>query len=296
MCLIVFHGSTYRVLIVIAFFRNAGIRTERVNGWSKGFTYTEGMKFTGSDPNHAWNAVYLNENWWLLDPTWGAGYVDDNKNFIQQYSEHYFLTDPKQFIYDHFPEDTNWQLLEKMVPISVYQNYVRLTKHFFRLKMKPFSHRDGVVLCDTGKLHFKFRLDKDVPVKCSGKLTEENGDPAGNNEHYIHVYSTEKTLHVLVDVPHEGNFRLKLFARDINKEIMETLPLICTYMVKCTGKLGKASSFPRQFRKWSPGFFLHSPTDGVLCNGETYKFRITLPGVTDMAVCLGKRIIFAFCF
>ena len=235
--------------------------------------------------------MYLNHNWWLLDSTWGAGYVDENKEFVTQYSEHYFLTDPRQFIYDHFPVDVNWQLLEEMVAIENFENYARVTKNFFRLKMKLFSHRESKILCDTGKLHLKFRLDKDIPVKCAGKLIEEGtADTLGNgtaDHQYTHIYSTEKTLHVLVDVPREGNFKLKLFAREIKSDVKE-LSLVCSYSVKCTGKLGRSSIFPRQFRKWGPGFFLHSPTDGALCNGETYKFRITLPNISDMAVCLGK--------
>lgn len=274
----------------------ADVQTERINGYSKGFNYVDGKRFTDTNPNHAWNAVYLDNNWWLLDATWGAGYVDENREFVGQYSEHYFLTDPRQFIYDHYPVDVNWQLLEEMIPIEQFEKYARVTKHFFRLHMKLFSHREGVIQCDTGKLHLKLRLDKDIPVKCTGKLMEEGADNLedgnGNSgdHQYTHIYSTEKTLHVLVDVPTEGDFKLKLFAREIKSDIQQ-LSLICSYSIKCTGKLGKASIFPRQFRKWGPGFYLHSPTEGILYNGETYKFRITLPNISDMAVCLGKFCI-----
>ena len=250
------------------------------------------MKISGTDPNHAWNAVYINDTWWLLDATWGAGYVDDNKNFVFQYSEHYFLTDPNQFIYDHFPENKEWQFLEHPIVMETYEGYLKLTKHFFKLNLKPVTHRNGIIDCDTGKLHIKFRLNKDIPVKCIGKLSEDNSLQEASDK-YIHVYTTEKTLHVLVDLPHEGHFRLKLFARNVKDEKDDSLPLICSYLVNCSEKLGKASQFPKQYKKWSPGFYLHSPTEGVLHLEETYKFRITLPGVKDMAVCLGKFFFLA---
>ena len=140
----------------------AGLQTERVNGWSKGYNYTDGMVFSNTNPNHAWNVVYLNDSWWLLDATWGAGYVSETKEFIKQYSEHYFLTNPEQFIYDHFPVDLNWQLLERMIPITKFENYARVTKHFFLLRMRLFSHHDSAASCDTGRLHLKFRIDKDI--------------------------------------------------------------------------------------------------------------------------------------
>ena len=57
---------------------------------------------------HAWNAVQLNNNWYLLDPTWDAGGVN--------YEKKYFLADPSLFIQNHWPQDPMWQLLT--APIS----------------------------------------------------------------------------------------------------------------------------------------------------------------------------------
>ena len=59
--------------------------------------------------NHAWNAVRIEGQWYLLDATWGAG---AQKHF----KEAYFLTPPKLFILDHLPNDPMWQLLD--CPIS----------------------------------------------------------------------------------------------------------------------------------------------------------------------------------
>jgi transglutaminase/protease-like cytokinesis protein 3 len=86
-----------------------------INGYTKMDTRligtTPGMK------NHAWNAVYLNERWHLLDATWAAGdETEYRKTWTFRFNDHYFLEDPSHFITHHFPEDPNWQLLE--VPIS----------------------------------------------------------------------------------------------------------------------------------------------------------------------------------
>jgi hypothetical protein len=65
-------------------------------------------------PNHAWNAVKLEDRWYLCDATWSAGVVNlDARHFFKRYSESYFLTPPHYFIRDHLPSDTAWALTMK---------------------------------------------------------------------------------------------------------------------------------------------------------------------------------------
>ena len=241
------------------------------------------------DTNHAWSAVYLDDSWWLLDSTWASGHVDDNKNFVKEYNDHYFMTDPKEFIYDHFPDDSAWQLINPPITMKDFEQLGQFSKHFFQLNMKPLTHSDGVIVCDNGKIHMKFKLDKNIPVKCTGKMNREGSDDDIPN--YLHIYMTDKILHVLVNLPSEGSYTMKLFARNALHENNTSLPMICSYVINCTKKLKDCSIYPKQYKKWSPGFYLHSPTQGELCVGETYRFKISLPGVIEMAICLGEYIL-----
>lgn len=52
----------------------------KLSGYSKGYGYTVGQAFEG-DSTHAWNAVYLEGRWHLLDSTWGSGNVDTSGKF-----------------------------------------------------------------------------------------------------------------------------------------------------------------------------------------------------------------------
>ncbi|MCF8243739.1 MAG: hypothetical protein K9J37_02520 [Saprospiraceae bacterium] len=66
--------------------------------------------------SHAWNAVKIDGQWRLLDATWAAGYVNPEvTKFTQRLFPGYFLTDPKWFIQNHFPDDDKWQLLEQPI-------------------------------------------------------------------------------------------------------------------------------------------------------------------------------------
>ncbi|XP_053565758.1 kyphoscoliosis peptidase-like isoform X2 [Bombina bombina] len=103
----------------------AGIQCVKIGGYSKGYNYVVGQTFSG-ETNHAWNAVYLNRKWHLVDTTWGAGFADSNSNtFSFRYNEFYFLTHPALFIEEHFPDNQNWQLLQ--VPLSLKQFEGNLT-------------------------------------------------------------------------------------------------------------------------------------------------------------------------
>ena len=62
------------------------------------------------DIGHSWNVVKINNEWKLYDPTWGAGYIKDNKKFIKKYSKKWYNVDPSVMLEDHFPFDPIWQL------------------------------------------------------------------------------------------------------------------------------------------------------------------------------------------
>lgn len=60
---------------------------------------------------HAWNAVLIDGEWFLIDTTW-----DDPTGATKPVRSTYLMTPPKLFAYDHLPEDPAWQLV--MNPIS----------------------------------------------------------------------------------------------------------------------------------------------------------------------------------
>lgn len=68
-------------------------------------------------PNHSWNAVKLNNKWYLCDPTWASGIPDPKTNqFTFKYNNGFFLANPKLFAVNHFPMESKWWLLEDEIP------------------------------------------------------------------------------------------------------------------------------------------------------------------------------------
>ena len=60
------------------------------------------------DYSHAWNAAKINKDWYLFDPTWGSGYVSNNR-FYPSFNNDYYMIEPKIFIQTHIPFDLLWQ-------------------------------------------------------------------------------------------------------------------------------------------------------------------------------------------
>jgi hypothetical protein len=81
---------------------------------------------------HSWNAVKINGRWHLVEPTWGAGSLRNNK-YVQEFNEYYFLPAHDQLIFSHFPKDTRWQLLPKTVSLKEFQSLSIVDRNLFRL-------------------------------------------------------------------------------------------------------------------------------------------------------------------
>jgi transglutaminase/protease-like cytokinesis protein 3 len=79
-----------------------------------------GVAFVNPPEGHAWNAVSIDGKWYLLDSTWGSEEGLDYKE------SEFFLSDPKDFIFDHYPNDSRWQLLEKPLTYDQFLHQMKL--------------------------------------------------------------------------------------------------------------------------------------------------------------------------
>ena len=89
--------------LFVALCKNVGINALVVKGYVK----TAGRIMPMS---HAWVAAELGGEWFLFDPTWGAGYVNDN-HFVKRFSNTFYKKYPKDLIFDHMPFDPLHQFL-----------------------------------------------------------------------------------------------------------------------------------------------------------------------------------------
>lgn len=82
---------------------------------------------------HAWCVAQINSIWYHIDPTWGSGYIQNNR-FYKQMNNFYYMTSPELLIKSHIPFDPMWELLN--YPITNQEFYegntqINKNKSFF---------------------------------------------------------------------------------------------------------------------------------------------------------------------
>ena len=112
-----------------------GLDVVVVDGYAKGYGYVGNT----TEINHAWNAVKINNKWYLLDSTWGAGNINTGQ-FNRQFNPYYFATPPSQFILDHFPVKSKWQLLENNYTKQQFDTTPKISPDFFKDGLQLVSH------------------------------------------------------------------------------------------------------------------------------------------------------------
>ena len=77
--------------------------------------------------NHSWNAVQIEGQWKLLDPTWAMGQKGINSLlFGSSYIDQFFFPEPSDFIKSHLPANPAWQLLKAPVAADRFKDATEL--------------------------------------------------------------------------------------------------------------------------------------------------------------------------
>lgn len=78
---------------------------------------------------HAWTAAKIDKKWYIFDPTWASGYVNNGK-FYKKLNNLYFKAEPATIIASHIPFDYIWQFLN--YPITneeFYEGKIQINKN-----------------------------------------------------------------------------------------------------------------------------------------------------------------------
>lgn len=104
-----------------------GIHAEKVVGHGKGVGYSAtapGQPVPPYSSGHAWNCVYMDGNWHLIDSCWGAGALQGT-TYEKRFAPMWFTSAPAEFAQRHYPEDPAYQFIpeEEGGPLS-WEDYI----------------------------------------------------------------------------------------------------------------------------------------------------------------------------
>ena len=81
--------------------QKTGIQSYIIDGYTK-------QNGKVSDLAHAWIAAKIDKKWYIFDPTWGSGYVN-NGRFYKKINNYYCKAEPAKIIASHISFDYLWQ-------------------------------------------------------------------------------------------------------------------------------------------------------------------------------------------
>ncbi|WP_255572909.1 transglutaminase domain-containing protein [Hanstruepera marina] len=171
----------------------ANLECELVHGYGR--TSTTDIDQLNA-PNHSWNAVKLNNKWYLCDPTWASGKQNaETFRFSFQYNDGYFLAEPKLFAVNHFPADAKWLLLDENPP--TFADFLNAPVIYGKAYTNLKRHNAPQFLNNTVKKHETVTFEYELlnAINCETvKLVINNG----RNNKTIRPNSTTLTNTALV--------------------------------------------------------------------------------------------------
>lgn len=300
------------VKIFEAMCAEAGVRCKNIKGFAKGDRYVPGTKFIpGESSVHAWNAVLLCGSWRLVDCTWGAGHPPGGSEGLQrqkddearrrrasatasavskadtyslsvstvsssprEINEHFFLPNPDELMYSHFPYDeveanyNRWQLMDKPISLGRFNALPHLTPAFFeyslRLDSRARSSSPLVAGGDIGPVDVNLWAWEVVRYKYKFYKDEEHDTtrrPSDKLNNYVFCfYRGRQRKHTVfrVNPPEEGAFFLKIYAKpeeELNSED-DTLDHVATLRIQAPTVPLPPSAWPRKVEPWGATNYL----------------------------------------
>ncbi|KAJ6668194.1 hypothetical protein lerEdw1_015571 [Lerista edwardsae] len=228
----------------------AGIECKKLSGYAKGHSYKIGHGF--EDTNHAWNTVYLEGRWHLLDSTWGSGTVNDTcTEFICRYNEFYFLTHPALFINDHFPKENKWQLLKETLTLQQFEYNLWYKSSFYSEGLVAASPNTSTISTDNGKATVVIESRTPALFLCNVN---------GLKEHCL-IMLQKNGMKLEVYPQQIGTHRLQIFAKSSkDRDVMYSHVL--EYSLKCSA-VDKSMCLP-QTLVHPVGPSWHTEENGIL--------------------------------
>jgi hypothetical protein len=254
-----------------------GLEAVMVPGYSKGFAPDEDR----SKPDHAWNAVKLDGQWVLLDPTWGSGHIDQSKAFVAEFSRDWFAVPPERFVATHLPAEEKWQLLSPPLSQEAFWAQPSFSNPYYDYELSLDSHPKGQITSD-GPLELRISSGKDCRLMAA--LYRQDQQLPG--DHAL-VERRGNDFTVTVVAPEAGNYRLVVFASP--PEELQAKSAVTYELTANSGSDGEV--FPKTLQTFiDQEVRLLSPRSG-LSRGRSTTLVVEAPRATKLMAVEGEQQI-----
>ncbi|KAL8580550.1 hypothetical protein ACOMHN_057993 [Nucella lapillus] len=241
----------------------AGVHCEIISGMNKSAAYEIGKKAERKSMGAQWNAVYVDGDWRFMDAFWASACVvgkktgewalvdaeggleeEEEEEVTEGTTQHrinefYFLPNPDELIWTHFPDKTEWQLLQKPVSVEVYQNhfYVRERFHILGMTKTPQSKIPCVLHTMDGEMDIEFAL---TPLNSANlrfkymlyrSRTKSDSSIDTYLDRFVLFEHREDLLRFSLRFPVRGTFKMDIYGLDVDDS--DIFDLCCSYVIEC---------------------------------------------------------------
>jgi len=180
--------------------------------------------------NHSWNAVKLNNKWYLCDATWSSGYMNENYAFVKDYNDGYFLTNPILFSKNHFPIQKEWLLNVETTSLAFVESPIIYGETFKYKIITMTPSKMNLKVLKNQEVGFKFKALKNIPKNKVSLIYY-----LGNTEYSFNIYNFKDEKGI---VTFKNKFKQKGFY-DVHLKIEDDI--VATYTIKVTETKKKLS-------------------------------------------------------
>ena len=244
------------------------LEVECVTCYAKGVSYRVGEKMTES--NHEYNVIKLNNKWYPIDSTWGAGHTE-GKKYIKSYNEFFFLANPELLIKTHFPVDDKWQLTQKKYTLDEFLSWPLIKNTFYKFGFKAcYPDKVTISLKNTNTQKFIIYGDNidQKGVSCNVYLLEGNCFNQQLNQDKCSLYKDRIEIDTIFNK--KGEYKVQIYG---NNNRGSNYTDMLEYQVIVENNPREKLSFPT-FYKGKEDINIIEPLYDNLKHGVNYKFKI----------------------
>ncbi|XP_077299802.1 peptidase hillarin [Arctopsyche grandis] len=236
----------------------AGLHCVVIKGYSKSAGYQPGVRFEDNRFRNSWNAVYVAGAWRFVQCNWGARHLVNAKDAPKpgnkgksdslryEYDDHYFLTDPREFIYEFFPLQSDWQLLKTPITLRDFEELPFVRSLFFRYGLyfsdantKAVMYTDATGAA-TVRIAMPAHMQSTLIFHYNLKFydTEGDGFDGVSLKRFVMQSVIGNVVSFRVHAPCSGAFLLDIFANAVTpKEYLTGEPMkfksVCKFKICC---------------------------------------------------------------
>ena len=222
-----------------------GVEAYRVVGYSKGAGYTPGVMPSQSD--HAWNAIKIGNDYYLLDVTWGIGSCNGD-TYEAKLKDAYFCTNPQAFIRTHLPVEQQYQLISPTITLEEFVNMLDINIEFYEYGFTEVSP-DMPSFSTDGKITVNFAYESSDTRKTflyHLYYLQSNTYYEQANSCWVDRLETSAVLTCYAN--QKGTYKLQVYG---GPTTLESFPLLLEYDITCTKTALTPMGFPTTYGVFS---------------------------------------------